>query len=190
MAKTKDTGPIAGDRAGKEGGLSVVATGMKITGHLDTKGVVKVEGEVLGSVRAEKQVLVARGGLVDGDILTREAVIGGEVRGAIYADERVEIQATSVINGDITTKSILVQEGGELNGHLKMADPQALARKPTARKVTEPTERATKEPNGQEGQQQGKQQHQRQPRQSSKQSPSGPQSPGQNPQRTTGAPRP
>jgi cytoskeletal protein CcmA (bactofilin family) len=105
---------------------------MSITGKLDTNGVVKVEGKVTGSVRAERQVLVAKGGLVDGDILTREAIIGGEVRGAIYADERVEVQATSQINGDITTKQILLQEGGEVNGHLRMEDPKALARKPGA----------------------------------------------------------
>ena len=115
--------------AKREPGLSVVARGMSITGHLDTNGVVRVEGKVTGSIRAERQVLVAKGGMVDGDILTGEAVIGGEVRGAIYADERVEVQATSLINGDITTKRILLQEGGEVNGHVRMEDPKALSRK-------------------------------------------------------------
>ena len=119
----------ATERTGaKEAGLSVVAVGMRITGQLDTNGVVKVEGVVVGSIRAERQVLVAKGGVVEGDILTREAVIGGEVRGGIYADERVEVQTTSQIHGDITTKRILLQEGGEVNGHLKMADPKALSR--------------------------------------------------------------
>ncbi len=118
--------------AGREPGLSVVATGMRIDGRLDTNGVVKVEGMVSGSIRAERQVLVAKGGIVEGDILTREAVIGGEVRGAIYADERVEVQAGSQVNGDITTKRILLQEGGEVNGHLRMEDPKALAREPGA----------------------------------------------------------
>ena len=95
--------------SGKEAGLSVVSAGMRITGQLDTTGVVKVEGIVVGSIRAERQVLVAKGGVVEGDILTREAVIGGQVRGAIYADERVEVQTTSQIHGDITTKRILLQ---------------------------------------------------------------------------------
>ncbi len=116
------------DSSGKETGLSVVSAGMRITGQLDTNGVVKVEGVVVGCIRAERQVLVARGGMVEGDILTREAVIGGEVRGGIYADERVEVQTTSHIHGDITTKRILLQEGGEVNGHLKMEDPKALSR--------------------------------------------------------------
>ena len=127
MARKDDRNPAPA--ATREPGLSVVACGMSITGHLDTNGVVKVEGKVTGSIRAERQVLVAKGGVVDGDILTREAVIGGEVRGGIYADERVEVQATSLINGDITTKRILLQEGGEVNGHVRMEDPKALSRK-------------------------------------------------------------
>ena len=102
--------------------------GSCITGEVDTNGVVKVEGVVTGSVRAEGQVLIAKGGLVDGDVLTREAIVGGEVRGAIYADERVEVQASSAINGDITTQRIVVQEGGDVNVHIRMANPDALSR--------------------------------------------------------------
>jgi cytoskeletal protein CcmA (bactofilin family) len=71
-------------------------------------------------------VLVAKGGLVQGDIYTTEAIIGGEVRGSIYADNRIEVQDTSVIHGDIATKLLMVQEGGEVNGHIKMGEPRAL----------------------------------------------------------------
>ncbi len=130
MGKKDDRTASQDKRDGREPGLSVVDTGLRIVGRLDTHGVVKVEGMVSGSIRAERQVLVAKGGIVEGDIFTHEAVIGGEVRGAIYADERVEVQAGSQINGDITTKRILLQEGGEVNGHLRMEDPKALARKP------------------------------------------------------------
>ncbi len=135
MARKEDLNATQDKARGKEPGLSVIAVGMSINGRLDTNGVVKVEGKVTGSVRAERQVLVAKGGMVDGDILTREAVIGGEVRGAIFADERVEVQATSQINGDITTRRILLQEGGEVNGHVRMEDPKALSRKPRSQEA-------------------------------------------------------
>lgn len=109
----------------REPGLSVIAAGMRVEGELVTDGVVKIEGTVVGTVRAELQVLVAKGGLVEGDIHTREAVLGGEVRGAILAHERVEVQATSVVQGDIGTQRIVVHEGGEVNGHIRMGDPRA-----------------------------------------------------------------
>jgi len=100
---------------------------MRVEGELSTDGVVKIEGTVVGTVRAELQVLVAKGGVVEGDIHTREAILGGEVRGSILADERVEVQATSLVHGDISTQRIVVHEGGEVNGHVKMGDPKAIA---------------------------------------------------------------
>ena len=142
----RNTANDRSDSSGKETGLSVVSAGMRITGQLDSNGVVKVEGVVVGCIRAERQVLVARGGMVEGDILTREAVIGGEVRGGIYADERVEVQTTSHIHGDITTKRILLQEGGEVNGHLKMEDPKALSRHLPAGKPEESDAQSSEQP--------------------------------------------
>lgn len=111
----------------RDPGLSVIAPGMRVEGELLTDGVVKIEGSVVGSVRAEQQVLVAKGGVVEGDIHTREAILGGEVRGSIMAHDRVEVQASSVVHGDITTQRIVVHEGGEVNGHVRMGDPRAMA---------------------------------------------------------------
>jgi cytoskeletal protein CcmA (bactofilin family) len=103
-----------------ESGLSIIGSGMRVVGDISAEGVVKIEGTVVGTVQAGRQVLVAKGGLVEGDVVTREAIIGGEVRGAIQASERVELQTTSVVHGDIATRRMLVQEGGEINGVLRM----------------------------------------------------------------------
>ena len=62
---------------------------MRVVGDISADGVVKIEGTVVGTVQAAKQVLVAKGGEVEGDVVSREAIIGGEVRGGIYAEERV-----------------------------------------------------------------------------------------------------
>jgi len=103
-----------------DAGLSIIGTGMRVEGDVSADGVVKVEGSIVGTIRAARQVLVAKGGLVEGDIFTREAIVGGEVRGGIQATERVELQATSVVHGDITTRRLFVLEGGEINGVLHM----------------------------------------------------------------------
>lgn len=103
-----------------ESGLSIIGTGMRVEGDITADGVVKVEGIIVGTVRAGRQVLVAKGGLVEGDIVSREAIIGGEVRGGIQATERVELQGTSVVHGNIATRRLFVQEGGEINGILRM----------------------------------------------------------------------
>jgi len=108
------------DRRRGEAGLSIVGTGMTITGDVETEGVIKIEGTIKGSVRATQQILLAPGGLVEGDLETKEAVIGGEVRGTVRAEDRVEIQASSNVQGDIITARIAILEGGQVNGEIRM----------------------------------------------------------------------
>lgn len=107
----------------RDNSISIVAPGMRIVGELTTDGVVKVEGKIKGSIRARQQILVAKGGIVEGDLHTREVIVGGKVVGGIFAEERVEVQRGSAVNGDITAQRILVQEGGEVNGHVRIGRP-------------------------------------------------------------------
>jgi cytoskeletal protein CcmA (bactofilin family) len=109
------------------GALSIIGAGMTVRGDLDANGVVKIEGTVDGNVRAAAQVLVAKGGSVQGDVDTTEAVVGGTVSGAIRARDRVEIQSGASVYGDITTRRIAVAEGGTLNGLIRM-DETAMAK--------------------------------------------------------------
>lgn len=117
-------------------GLSIIGAGMRVVGDISADGVVKIEGTVVGTVRAAQQVLVAKGGVVEGDVVAREAIIGGEVRGAIYAEERVELQATSVVHGDVATKRLFVQEGGEINGVLRMSEDAGTPPQAKGQRVT------------------------------------------------------
>lgn len=100
--------------------LSIVAQDMTVIGNLKADGVVRVEGRVTGDVEAGSQILLSEGGVIEGGLRTREAVIGGEVRGSIVATERVELQTTASVLGDITTVRLLVQEGGRVNGAVRM----------------------------------------------------------------------
>ena len=116
------------DRRRGEGGLSIIGAGMTIIGDVETDGVVKVEGRVKGSVRAAQQILLAPGGMVEGNLETKEAIIGGEVKGTVRADDRVEVQASSTIQGDIITARIAILEGGQVNGEIKMGGQESGAR--------------------------------------------------------------
>jgi cytoskeletal protein CcmA (bactofilin family) len=111
---------------GAQGSLSIVAKDMTVAGDLQADGVVRIEGRVVGNVHASDQVLISEGGIVEGDIVAREVVIAGRVHGCIQGDERVELQASAVVHGDITTRRLLVQEGGQVNGGVKMESVSAV----------------------------------------------------------------
>ena len=117
----------SGGAAAGEGALSIVAHGMRVTGDIESTGVVKIEGTVEGTIRGARQVLLGRQGEVKGDIHAREIVLGGRVEGKVFASDRVEVQGTAFENGDIHTKSIVVLEGGRINGSVRMEDAATAA---------------------------------------------------------------
>jgi cytoskeletal protein CcmA (bactofilin family) len=115
-----DTPPSASTAAADGGGTSVIAPGMKVVGDLETSGILKIEGTVHGSIRGARQVMLGRSGVIQGDVQAEEVILGGRVVGTVTATERVEIQSNSVIEGDVHTRSIVVFEGGLLNGNVRM----------------------------------------------------------------------
>jgi cytoskeletal protein CcmA (bactofilin family) len=127
-------GMVGNARGAGDAPLSILARGIRLTGTLETSGVVRIEGEVEGDLRARGgQVLVAPGGVVQGDVEAALTVVAGEVRGKIVATELVELKAGSVVYGDITTPRITVEEGGAVNGTLQMS---GAAKAPETRRST------------------------------------------------------
>lgn len=109
-----------GARIPDEEAVSIIAHGVRVEGELSGSGVIRIEGAVVGTVRAEHQVNVAEGGTVEGDIHAHEAILSGEVVGSIMADGRVEVTAAAVIHGDITTPNLAVHEGSTVSGSVQM----------------------------------------------------------------------
>jgi cytoskeletal protein CcmA (bactofilin family) len=105
--------------------LSVLARGLRITGEIESDGIVTIEGRLDGTIRGAPQVFVAPGGVVVGGISAGEVVVGGRIDGDVAATARVELQAGAVVRGDVTAPSIVVHEGGEVNGHFRMQRPAA-----------------------------------------------------------------
>ncbi len=107
-----------------EPAVSIIAADLRVEGTLSTTGVIHIEGTVIGNVQAERQVLVGKGGIVEGDIHTPDAVLSGKVSGSVFGQERVELQPSAVIQGGITTPSLVMHEGAVVRGRVRMAKPK------------------------------------------------------------------
>lgn len=121
MAKNDE----GGTQPGREGVISIIGPGMKVTGDCRSEGTLRIEGTVEGTVQAGKAVVVGKDGVVDGDISTQDAVIGGRVTGSIVAESRLELQATCVVEGEIEAKRIKLEEGGTVNGTVQIGEVSA-----------------------------------------------------------------
>jgi len=103
-----------------EAALSIIAAGMKVIGDIESSGVIRIDGHVEGAVRGTRQLLLGKTGSVHGDVHADEAVLAGTVVGKVVASQRVEVQGSCSIQGDIHTKSVVVLEGGVINGTVRM----------------------------------------------------------------------
>lgn len=117
-------------------GYSLLDAQLVVTGDLDTGGSLRIDGKLEGSVRRADTVVLGVGAAMSGDVHAREVVIGGTITGNVHATERVELQATAIVTGDILTQTILVQEGGVVNGRVLMRPPEGDP-SPTTLHVTE-----------------------------------------------------
>jgi cytoskeletal protein CcmA (bactofilin family) len=105
-------------------GYSLLDAQLLVTGDLDTAGSLRIDGKLEGNVRRADTVVLGVGASMSGDVHAREVVIGGTITGNVHATERVELQATAIVTGDILTQTILVQEGGVVNGRVLMRPPE------------------------------------------------------------------
>lgn len=107
--------------------ISIIGPGMTVVGDCETEGTLRIEGSVEGRVRAGKAVVVGRDGVVVGDVITQDAVIGGRVDGTVVAESRLELQETCVIDGEIRARRIKLEEGGQINGSVQTGERPASA---------------------------------------------------------------
>jgi len=93
-----------------------------ITGTIDVKGPLRVDGKVKGRVVSSDNVTVGNGGELEAEIDCRTATIAGRVDGNIIALERVELQAKAEITGDLKTKSLVIEQGAIFCGSCNMKE--------------------------------------------------------------------
>ena len=92
----------------------------------DAKETFAIDGTVHGAVRA-RHVEVGQGGSVLGGIEADQATVSGRVQGGIQARDRLALRATAVVEGDIDARRLALEEGGQVNGNIRIGDRATLS---------------------------------------------------------------
>ena len=95
-----------------------------ITGTLDIKGALRVDGTIKGKIICSDCVTVGVTGLVEADIEANTAVIAGHMIGNVVTKEKIELQAKCEMEGDIKTKSLVIEQGATFCGSCNMKGGQ------------------------------------------------------------------
>jgi cytoskeletal protein CcmA (bactofilin family) len=93
-----------------------------ITGTLDVKGALRVDGTVKGKVVCNDCVTIGATGLIEADLEAATAVVAGRLVGNILSADKIELQAKCEMEGDIKTKSLVIEQGAAFTGSCNMKE--------------------------------------------------------------------
>ena len=97
---------------------SYLSKGSKLSGTLFSEGPVNIYGEVEGEIESQKTVMIGESGVVTAATIKAHCVV---VAGRVSADtaitsQRIEIRASGRVSGNLVSNSIVVHDGGQLEG--------------------------------------------------------------------------
>ncbi len=94
---------------------SFIGANSNFKGDINTKGTLRIDGNLEGNVSAD-WVILSEKGVLKGDVTARGIVIGGKIEGNLKAEEIVEIKSKGQVYGDIFANKLSIIEGGIFNG--------------------------------------------------------------------------
>jgi len=94
--------------------------GTNLTGELKFAGVVRIDGNFHGSIDGGESLIVGKNAVIHADIRVREIEIHGQVFGNLEVGSRAEIHSSGSFKGDMHTPTLVIHQGGVLDGHSHM----------------------------------------------------------------------
>jgi cytoskeletal protein CcmA (bactofilin family) len=95
---------------------TVIGRGTVIEGTVRVTGRVQVDGQIDGSLVAEGHESVGPSGVILGEVVAHELVVGGRVEGKVSVTELLHIAPNGVARGEMRYGALCVDRGGVLDG--------------------------------------------------------------------------
>lgn len=108
---------------------TTLGEGVTFRGELSFERLLRIDGCFEGELLSQGKVIVGSKGKVKANLNLREAVIEGEVEGNIVVQEKLELRGEASVKGDIKAKSLCVDEGVQIIGHVTIT-PKPLEETP------------------------------------------------------------
>jgi cytoskeletal protein CcmA (bactofilin family) len=102
---------------------TIIGEGFTFTGEILGSSAIRIEGKIIGNVIVDGGVILGEKGNIEGDIITKSAIIFGTVSGNVKTTQ-LEIKKTGYVNGEITTDTLEIELGAQYNGKLNMKRQQ------------------------------------------------------------------
>ena len=114
---------------------SLIAQGTRIDGNVIFHDGLRVDGEVVGDIRANDEqpsiLVVSESASVTGQIHADHVILNGHVKGPVFAFDLLELQPKARIEGDVSYRALEMHQGATISGQLKPMTGVEAEDKPT-----------------------------------------------------------
>ena len=100
--------------------INMIGAGTVITGHIQSKGDIRVDGTLKGSVNTSGKVVLGKDGVIEGDVVCKDADVSGIIKAKISVAQLLSLKSTAKLNGDIITNRLSVEPGASFTGSCSM----------------------------------------------------------------------
>jgi len=97
---------------------TIVGPGTSVYGDIESGGFTRVDGNVLGDVKAKGRVVIGERARMKSNVSGTSVTVGGVIFGNVLASERQVVLTTGLIMGDIITRRIQADEGCLIHGRV------------------------------------------------------------------------
>lgn len=101
--------------------------GSEFEGKLSFRDTVRIDGTFTGEISSENTLIVGESGKIHASIKSVCVMVSGQVDGDIQASSQIVLHKSAVVTGDLVAPNIVMEEGAQLNGNVRMGRPQASA---------------------------------------------------------------
>jgi cytoskeletal protein CcmA (bactofilin family) len=108
------------------GTLSLLASGSRVTGDIETPGALMVGCHIRGDGNIGGELSLSAEAHWEGDVHAQSAVIAGRITGCIVVRNKIEIAASAVIRGRVIACSIAMARGATIEGELTVTGNQPI----------------------------------------------------------------
>jgi cytoskeletal protein CcmA (bactofilin family) len=99
---------------------SIISPGVEIKGNITSQGSIRIDGYVEGNLNIKGDLILGENGKLKGEVKAENIIVAGKVEGTASAGTRLEIAASGAITGDINATTLIIDEGGLLDGNSRM----------------------------------------------------------------------
>ena len=100
--------------------VNIIGIGTIITGDIQSKGDIRIDGTLKGAVKTSGKVVVGQAGIIEGDVECNNADIAGSLNAKISVAQLLSLKATAKLTGDLVTNKLAIEPGAAFTGHCSM----------------------------------------------------------------------